>query len=192
VTVKNTGRRAGREVVQLYIREQKPEVPRPEKELKAFAKILLNPGESKKVVFNLPESSFGFWDRVTHSRRVAPGLYDVMAGSSSRHLPLLKAVKLKGDQPKALPLTEESMLKEVARHPKGKAYYKQLVQATGLAGAIGKNSKKSLTVREKADIEKARKALMAFVNELPLNRIGGFSVGKFKDEQLKKILKKIK
>ena len=83
------------------------------------------------------------------------------------------------------------MLKDVARHPKGKAYYEQLVQATGLAGAIGKNSKKTLTAREKADIEKAKKALMAFVNELPLNRIGGFSVGKFGDEQLRKIIKKI-
>jgi beta-glucosidase len=191
VTVKNTGRCAGKEVVQLYTREQKSEVPRPEKELKAFAKILLNPGESKKVVFNLPESSLGFWDIRSHSRRVAPGLYDVIVGSSSRHLPLLKTVKLKGDQTKNLPLNEDSMLKDVARHPKGKAYYEQLVQATGLAGAIGKNSKKTLTAREKADIEKAKKALMAFVNELPLNRIGGFSVGKFGDEQLRKIIKKI-
>ncbi len=191
VTVKNTGRRAGKEVVQLYTREQIPEVPRPEKELKAFAKILLNPGESKQVVFNLPESSFGFWDVQSHSRRVTPGFYDVMVGSSSRHLPMLKMAKLKGDHPKALPLNEDSMLKDVARHPKGKAYYEQLVQATGLAGAIGNHSKKSLTPREKADIEKAKKALMAFVNELPLNRIGGFSVGKFGDEQLRKILKKI-
>jgi hypothetical protein len=104
----------------------------------------------------------------------------------------LKTVKLKGDPPITLPLKEASMLKDVARHPKGKAYYKQLVQATGLAGAIGNHSNKSLTAREKTDIEKAIKALMAFVNELPLNRIGGFSVGKFKDEHLKKILKKIK
>jgi len=83
-------------------------------------------------------------------------------------------------------------LKDVIRHPKGNAYYQTLLQATGLAGAIGKGLKKEkMSARERADIEKAARSLMAFLSELPLDRIGGFSEGKFGDDQLRKILKNI-
>jgi beta-glucosidase len=193
VTVKNTGPRIGKEIVQLYTRERNPEVPRPEKELKAFAKVHLNPGESKKVLFSLPESSLGFWDSSLHRRRVARGLYDILVGSPSRDLPLVKSIQVKGDQLRPLPLTEESMLKDFARHPKGKAFYGRLLKATGLAGAIGRDSNQAkLTARQKADIQKAANSLIAFLNELPVNRIGAFSEGKFGDAQLRKILKKIR
>ncbi len=191
-TIKNTGKRPGKEVVQLYTREQNPEVARPNKELKAFSKVLLNPAQSKKVAFNIPESSLGYWDSTLHRRRVNPGIYDILVGSSSRDLPLKKSIKITGNKTFVQTLTTESMMKDVARHSKGKTYYELLLKATGLAGAIGRDSRsKKLSAREKADIEKATKALMAFINEMPLSRIGGFSVGKFGDEQLRKILKKI-
>jgi beta-glucosidase len=190
-TVKNVGKRAGKEIVQLYVREQNPEIPRPDKELKAFAKVFLEPGESRKLVFEVPESSLGFWDVTLHRRRVSPGLYDILVGSSSRDFPLLKTLRVKGDMPIPPRLTEESMLKDFARHPKGKAFLGQMQKATGLVGAIGKDSRKAkLSEREKADILKAQKALMAFLNEMPASRIRGFSEGKFGDEALRKILRK--
>jgi len=192
VTVKNTGKKAGKEIVQLYVHEQNPETPRPEKELKAFAKVYLQPGESKKVVFDIPEASLGYWDNLIHGRKVNPGVYDILVGPNSRHLPLVKSVRVKGLNNRPLPLNEKSMLKDVIRHPKGNAYYQTLLQATGLAGAIGKGLKKEkMSARERADIEKAARSLMAFLSELPLDRIGGFSEGKFGDDQLRKILKNI-
>jgi beta-glucosidase len=191
-SVKNTGRRAGKEIVQVYSQEQNPTLPRPDKELKAFAKVFLKPGETKKVVFKLAESSLGYWDAILHSRRVNPGLYDILVGSSSRHLHLAKSVRLKGDKPSFPPLTGDSLLKRFKDHPKGKAFYQRLLNATGVTEAIQRRPKKSnLSQREITSIEKAEKAMMASVNEIPVNRIGAFSGGHFKDAELEKILKKV-
>ena len=56
--VRNTGQKAGKEVAQLYVREQSPKVVRPEKELKAFAKVALQPGEEKMISFQLVPPRF--------------------------------------------------------------------------------------------------------------------------------------
>ncbi len=61
VTVTNSGERAGAEVVQIYIGQEQPSVPRPNKELKAYAKVFLQPGESKVVEFTLDYRAFAFW-----------------------------------------------------------------------------------------------------------------------------------
>ncbi len=65
--VKNVGSREGREVVQLYIGEHNPELERPVKELKAFDKISLAPGESKRVEFEIPASDLAYFNADTHS-----------------------------------------------------------------------------------------------------------------------------
>jgi len=63
VTVKNTGKPKGDEVVQLYLHDEKASVVRPIRELKAFQRVTLEPGESKQVVLTLPYRSFGLWNR---------------------------------------------------------------------------------------------------------------------------------
>lgn len=62
-TLKNTGKVRGDEVVQLYIHDEVASVVKPVRELKAFKRVTLNPGESKQVVLTLPYSSFGCWNR---------------------------------------------------------------------------------------------------------------------------------
>jgi beta-glucosidase len=84
--VTNSGDRAGAEVVQLYVRELSPSVPRPEKELAAFAKVWLEPGETRRVELELPPRGFAFWDVVDHDWRVNPGEFELLAGSSSRDI----------------------------------------------------------------------------------------------------------
>ncbi|MEM7368382.1 MAG: beta-glucosidase BglX [Bacteroidota bacterium] len=82
VQVKNTGSVLGEEVVQLYLRDRVASITRPIKELKAFDKILLAPGESKKVSFELGESSLGFYNN--QGRFVIEnGTFDVMVGGNS-------------------------------------------------------------------------------------------------------------
>jgi beta-glucosidase len=66
VTIKNTGNVAGKEVVQLYVREERPRVVRPEKELKAFAKVALEPGEEKILSFRLEGRDFAYYDVTRH------------------------------------------------------------------------------------------------------------------------------
>jgi len=83
VTVKNTGKRKGDEVVQLYVHDVASSVKRPSKELRGFERISLNPGERKTVKFEVPAEKLAFYDEKLHRFVVEPGLFDIMIGSSS-------------------------------------------------------------------------------------------------------------
>lgn len=94
VTVRNTGNRPGAEVVQLYVKDIQSSVERPEKELKAFQKILLQPGESKDIIITLPVDAFRFFDEKKMEWVLEPGQFQIMAGSSSRDIRLTEQIGL--------------------------------------------------------------------------------------------------
>jgi beta-glucosidase len=82
VEVENTGKRAGDEVVQLYIRDVVASMARPVKELKGFQRVSLQPGEKRRVEFVLGPEHLGFWNREMRYV-VEPGEFRVMVGSNS-------------------------------------------------------------------------------------------------------------
>jgi len=94
LAVKNTGKRAGTEIVQLYVREDKPALARPMQELKGFARVELAPGESKRVSFTLDRESFAFYDEGIHDWRINPGSFTIAVGASSRDIRQRAAVSL--------------------------------------------------------------------------------------------------
>lgn len=83
VPVTNTGKVAGKEVVQLYVGDDKASVVRPMKELKAFAKVELNPGETKNVSLTVSVEDLKFFDEVNHAWKVEPGTFKAYIGASS-------------------------------------------------------------------------------------------------------------
>ena len=83
VVVKNTGKTAGKEVVQFYISQDKPSVVRPKKELKYFQKVLLRAGESKTVSYTVKDEDLRYYDEKTHKWVLDPGDYTVYVCSSS-------------------------------------------------------------------------------------------------------------
>ena len=85
VTVTNSGKRDGVEVVQLYIRDRIGSVTRPIKELKGFARVALKAGESQQVSFTLDEKTLGFYNS-QGNYRVEPGAFDVFVGGGSEQL----------------------------------------------------------------------------------------------------------
>jgi len=89
VDVTNTGKREGAEVVQLYIRDLVSSVTRPVKELKAFKKVWLKPGESTTVALDINPGSLAFYD-VNMKYVVEPGDFEIMVGTSSRDSDLTK------------------------------------------------------------------------------------------------------
>ncbi len=91
--VENTGKRAGAEVVQLYVGDVIGSVERPVRELKGFSKVFLQPGEARAVSFFLPATAFAFWSEQTHAWFVEPGDFTLEVGSSSRNLPLHTTVR---------------------------------------------------------------------------------------------------
>jgi beta-glucosidase len=88
VAVKNTGSRAGKEIVQLYVHADTPRVMRPEKELKGFDKIFLEAGQQASVTFLLGRRAFAHYDPALGGWRVESGDYTLMVGSSSADIAL--------------------------------------------------------------------------------------------------------
>lgn len=86
VTVQNTGRRIGDEVVQLYVHDVVSSVKRPAKELRGFQRIRLNPGEKQNLTFTVPADKLAFYDEKTHAFIVEPGMFEIMIGSSSEDI----------------------------------------------------------------------------------------------------------
>ncbi|BFH14163.1 glycoside hydrolase family 3 C-terminal domain-containing protein [Paenibacillus melissococcoides] len=103
VTVRNTGSRAGKEVVQLYVKHAGSSVVRPVKELKGFAKISLEPGEAAEVSFTLDKHSFAYFNTDIHDWFAESGTYEILAGPSSADTPLTAAIDVHST---AIPFTK--------------------------------------------------------------------------------------
>ena len=116
LTVTNTGDRAGRHVVQVYVATTAGPVRRPARELRAFSKVELAPGESRTVSFELDRRAFAYWDVREHGWVVAPGEYTVQVGRSAADVVAEARVTLAGDD--VVPeLTLGSSVAEWFGHP---------------------------------------------------------------------------
>jgi beta-glucosidase len=83
VNVTNTGKRAGDEVVQLYVAYPSSKVERPIKDLRGFKRVTLVSGQTRTVSFKLPASSLAYWDTGSHAWVVEPGVVELQVGASS-------------------------------------------------------------------------------------------------------------
>jgi beta-glucosidase len=188
VAVKNTGSIPGKEVVQLYLHEQNPAVVRPEKELKAFDKIALSPDEEKVVKFGLNKRDFAYYDQELHDWKVRSGKFDVLVGGSSRDLPLKETIEVQTTETAHPRITRTSMLKDFKNHSKGNVFYPELLEASGV-DIPSEND--ALSPKEVAEQRKARMAVMAFLDEMIVNKLPAFSEGRFSDERLDEILQEV-
>jgi len=92
--VTNVGKCVGQEIVQIYVGKKNPSVPRPQRELKAFRKVSLKPGEQMQVEFLLAKRDFSYWDEPGHSWRLEGGAFEISAGSSSQDIRATECVQL--------------------------------------------------------------------------------------------------
>jgi beta-glucosidase len=134
VTVTNTGDRAGREVVQAYSGLASEAVQRPERELKAFAVIALEPGESGEVSLTVRRADLAYWHVAADRWVVEGGDYAIDVAASSRDIRSQVTVAVEGDA-LLLPLTRESSLAEVFAHPvAGPIVQGMMAQLTDVVG----------------------------------------------------------
>jgi beta-glucosidase len=97
VTVTNTGRRTGKHVVQVYVSTTAGPVRRPVRELRAFEKVRLAPGESRTLSLELTRRAFAYWDVEVRRWVVAPGDYTVEIGADAEHVVARRTVALAGE-----------------------------------------------------------------------------------------------
>lgn len=88
VTVKNSGKVQGAEVVQVYVKDEEAAIERPEKELKGFTKVVLEPGKSKQVTVSLSPDAFKYYNEDKKEWVLEPGKFQILVGSSSRDIKL--------------------------------------------------------------------------------------------------------
>ncbi len=92
--VTNTGTVKGAEVAQLYVSDPSAKVSRPERELKGFEKVRLDPGQTKHVALELDARAFSYWDESAHNWKIDPGKFVIRVGGSSEDTPLVANLTL--------------------------------------------------------------------------------------------------
>ncbi len=127
LTVTNTGKRAGKEIVELYISDQSGEAVRPVHELKGFEKVALQPGESKQVTFELGDCAFAFFDERTHDWRVPNGKFVLEVGASSRDIRLAAEISVHG-KAAVFRVDGDTTVEQLFSHPATRAVMQGLLK----------------------------------------------------------------
>lgn len=128
VDVTNTGDVAGKDVVQLYVHDHQARLQRPPKELKAFAKIELEPGETKTVTFHLDARAFAYYDPAYAQWITESGAFDILVGRSSADIQVKATAEMTSTQVLPCILDEESTIGEWLTDPRGAAALQPLIQ----------------------------------------------------------------
>ena len=133
VNITNTGKMAGKEVVQLYVADKESTVIRPVKELRDFAKVDLAPGETKTVTFTLDKRAFAYYNVQIHDWHVETGEFEILIGKSSRDIVLRKAVTVESTVKIPMVYTTDTTVGDVMKDPRAWEIVKPLF-ANGMFG----------------------------------------------------------
>ena len=124
--IANTGSRRGKEVVQLYVGDPEASVPRPPRELKAFAKVGLDAAVSATVTFRLDARDLSYWSTAAGDWVLEPGRFTLAVGASSRDLRLTTTIDVVAP-PLRVELDDMATLQEWLAHPTGEALLREAV-----------------------------------------------------------------
>ena len=187
VTVKNTGKRAGKAVVQLYVGDKESTPIRPVRELEGFAKVLLQPGESREVAFTLDKRAFAYWNKQIHDWHVETGVFTVEAGGSSRDLPLKAEVTVESTVELPRHYTPDSIFMDVMADPKAapimKDYMKMTMEIFGSEDGQGETEAAKEAVSEDMTL--------AMMRYMPLRGALSFGGGADSSRLMEELLKKL-
>jgi beta-glucosidase len=178
LTVTNTGKVKGKEVIQLYVADTESTVQRPVKELKAFDKIELAPGESKEVGFTLNKRDFSYYSKVYDRWLAESGLFEILIGSSSRDIRLKGIFNFSNTEELNYKMTEYSFFSEIWNNP----------QLKPLLIDFMPKWIKAMTPDGK-QVEEAK--IEDFLQQQPLIKFPYFTGGEVDDSQIKAFVQKI-
>ena len=184
VKVKNTGNRAGKTVVQLYVEAPETEVIRPVRELRGFEKIFLEAGEEKTVTFILGERAFAYWNTLIHDWYAEEGTYKVMIGENADQMCVGEEITV--HPTKELPKTYSlnTCLGELMRDPKAQA-----VMGPFMQGMAQNDAAADMAEAQKNDTSGAvnQEMMAAMMEGMPLRQLLSFVPG-IKREMLEQIV----
>ncbi|MCF2940339.1 glycoside hydrolase family 3 C-terminal domain-containing protein [Paenibacillus alkaliterrae] len=180
VDVTNTGARTGKEIVQLYVRDAVSTVKRPSKELKGFAKLELQPGETKTATFELGKRAFAYYNVDLKDWHVESGLFDIMVGSSSREIADRVSVNVQSTvnirKTVTLNTTFGDLLSDPERAVIANGMLQQFSEGSGMMSSL---------------MEDAPEMMTAMLNFMPLRALAMFSQGSVSEEAIHGIIAKM-
>ena len=133
VDVKNVGAVAGKAAVQLYVRDLESTVRRPLRELRAFEKIALQPGETQTVTFTLDKRAFAYWEPKCHDFFVESGEFVIEIGESSRDIRQSIPVQVEGTVSLPFTVTVNTTIGQLLKHPKGKEIIGNMMRSSAMS-----------------------------------------------------------
>ncbi|EFC81345.1 glycoside hydrolase family 3 C-terminal domain-containing protein [Parafrankia sp. EUN1f] len=173
VTATNTGDRAGRHVIQVYVATAAGPVRRPVRELRAFKKITLRPGETRTVDLDLDRRAFTYYDIELRRWVVAPGDYTIQVGENAAHIVAERTITLTGDSGHR-PLSLDSPFGDWLHHP---VVGPQLRRSLG--GGMTEQSRKAL--EQNPD-------LLESISSMPIRQVLSMGGTSFRDEELARLM----
>lgn len=184
VDVTNTGPVAGKEVVQLYVAPVGGAVIRPVRELRAFDKIELAPGETKTVRFVLGSRAFSYWNMKIHGWHVQTGDYEIQIAKNADEVILKESVHVESETVIPKEYTFNSTVGDILSDPVGKAV---LEQAMGSMMSV--DSKEAAKMAENAEGDSAvnKEMMDAMIQGMPLRQMVSFVPG-VKKEDIQKLI----
>ncbi|KHF40554.1 glycoside hydrolase family 3 C-terminal domain-containing protein [Halalkalibacter okhensis] len=180
VNVENTGNVAGEEIVQLYVKDIESTVVRPEKELKGFEKVQLQPGEEKTVTFTLDKRSFAYYNVGLKDWHVESGEFEILIGKSSIEIVLSDQVTVESTTPIRKEVhrntTVGDLLSNPILAPKAKPLIEELTKGSPLFDVAG---------GDQGEFSEMMEAMLGY---MPLRALMNFSGGAFTEEKLAKVI----
>ncbi|MGG5791846.1 glycosyl hydrolase [Bacillus cereus] len=179
VNVKNIGSTVGKEIVQLYIKDVESTMIRPEKELKGFEKVELQPGEEKTVNFTLNKRSFAYYNVELKDWHVETGEFEILVGKSSREIVLQDNMYVQSTTIIQKTVHRNTLLGDIFADPILAPIAKELMEKALKDSPFGSMSEGDSDTSEMMD---------AMLNYMPLRALVNFSAGAFTEEMLSEII----
>ncbi|MFP5106212.1 glycoside hydrolase family 3 C-terminal domain-containing protein [Neobacillus sp. C211] len=176
VIVKNTGDRAGKEIVQLYVKDVKSSVNRPEKELKGFEKVDLQPGEEKTVTFLLNNRAFAYYNVEMKDWHVETGEFEILVGESSQEIVLKDSIVVQSTVSIKKQVHRNTLVGDLLADPLLGTLATELINKHNPFPDLGANE---------GDAAEMMEAMMKY---MPLRALVNFSMGAFTEEMLTNLM----
>ena len=183
VTVKNTGSRTGKTVVQLYVGDPESTVFRPVRELKDFAKVELQPGESRDITFTLDKRAFAYWNEEIHDWHVESGEFTIEVGQSSRNMECSASVNVMSTTKLPKHYTMDTIFMDLMADPEAMEVMQPMMGA--IQRALTPGSEDVSAAAAEAITEEMNLAMMKY---MPLRGALSFGGGSVTREQIEDLL----
>ena len=172
VEIENTGKREGKYVVQLYISPKSSSMSRPVRELKGFEKVMLEPGEKKRVVFQLSQRAFAYWEEEIHNWYTEEGDYEVQIGADAETILCAETIHVQASGHRPVRIGRNTTMGELSANPAVSAAFQAM-----MGGNAGAQEAAQSNGSEAAQEAISGEMMAAMMQDMPLRQLVSFVPG---------------